>query len=46
LWREVFSEVGVTPPDIDYLSDFLDSDTMLEHRKDAVLPTPRPDFQW
>lgn len=44
LWKEVFSEVGVTPSDIDYLSDFLDSDTMLEHRRDAILPTPRPGF--
>lgn len=39
LWKEVFAEVGVTDADIDYLSDFLDSEEMLEHRKNAQTPS-------
>lgn len=45
-WRSVFADCGVTETDIDYLSDFLESDTMLEHRKDAIPPlndiSPKP----
>lgn len=40
-WRDVFAESGVRDPDLDYLSDFLDSDTLRTHRADAVLP-PSP----
>lgn len=37
-WRDVFSECGVPGVDIDYLSDFLDSGAMLEHRREAIEP--------
>jgi hypothetical protein len=38
-WRDVFSECGVSGNDIDYLGDFLDSPTMLKHRREAIEPS-------
>lgn len=40
-WKEVFSGVGISEADIDYLADFLDSESMLNHRRDAI-PPPAP----
>lgn len=37
-WRSVFAECGVSTTDIDYLSDFLESDQLRSHRADAVSP--------
>jgi len=37
-WRDVFSECGVPGVDIDYLGDILDSQEMLERRREAVDP--------
>ncbi len=36
-WREVFAECGVRETDVDYLSDFLDSETSCAYRAEAVL---------
>lgn len=43
-WKEVFSDIGVTASDIEYLSDFIDSEGRMTMRsRDIVdsLPTPR-----
>ncbi|UXN57729.1 type II toxin-antitoxin system HipA family toxin [Phyllobacterium zundukense] len=37
-WRSVFADCGVSDSDLDYIGDFLDSNEMLEHRKDAIPP--------
>jgi len=45
-WRTVFSDCGVSDADMDYLGDFLDSDELRSHRRNAVKPSAssRPGF--
>lgn len=38
-WKTVFAACGVTSADLDYLSIYLDSEPMQEHRKDSIAPS-------
>lgn len=46
-WKEVFSEKGVTSSDIEYLSDFIDSEERVAMRsRDSIESLPKPGRKW